>query len=253
MEVLKHTKVKVPLLVATSPDGKELMKDVELTVIAALKSPYGIIPDYVSTDIIETGKFFEETVVFDIIAHLKPGMLFVDVGANLGTFTAAARAVGAETISIEPQPILQASLKANAGKGKIFAVGAGTSKEKMTVFDTFMRHPNRGVIMANLGGNDLLGAGGRQPSNVQVEIKKLDTMLKGTKPDVIKIDVEGMERDVLESGLKIIAQHKPILYLEQNHGYELAACYKILKPLGYYIAEVLGDEFSSTVIRYEVK
>ena len=242
MEVLRQVKVQLPL-----PDGTP----VDLTLIATLNAPpRGVLPDFISTYIWETRKFFEESVVFDIVAHLKPGMMFVDVGANLGTFTAAARAVGAETISIEPQPVLQETLRANAGEGKVFSVGAGTSTEKLRVYTAFMRHPRSGGIMANLGGNGMVNEGGRQPSDVEVEIRRLDDLLEGVKPDIIKIDVEGMEQDVLISGTETLEKYKPLLYLEQNKGHELNACFKVLKPLGYRVDEVLGDELSSTVVRY---
>jgi FkbM family methyltransferase len=227
-------------------------KVAEVYVIAALDSPYGVIQDYISDHIIETGTFFEADEVKAIMSELKKDDLFVDVGANLGTFTAAARALGCTTISIEPQPILQKSLKNNAKGCEVHAVGAGTSKEMLNVWEAFMRHPKRGTIMANIGGNDLIGSGGRKPSDVKVPIKTLDEIVGKRNPKIMKIDVEGMEADVLTSGMKVLERCHPILYVEQNHSEEIAECWRLIRPLGYQITEVLGGMGSSVVVRYAV-
>ena len=225
-------------------------KVASVAVISALESPYGIIQDYISDHIIETGHFFEEDEVSRIAQELSEGDLFVDVGANLGTFTAMAQALGCKTISIEPQPILQKSLKHNAKSGEIHAVGAGTSKEKLNVYECFTRHPDRGVIMANLGGNDLIGMDNRQKTDVKVDIKTLDSIIGNRNPKLIKIDVEGMEADVIKSGIETIKRCKPILYVEQNHMDEFAECWSLIKPLGYNVTEIVGGMGSSVVIRY---
>lgn len=226
-------------------------KTAEVYVITSLESPYGIVQDWISDEILTKRKFFEEDEVRAVVSCLSEGDLFVDVGANIGSFTAAARAVGAETISVEPQPILQKTLKKNAGKGEVHAVGAGTSEERLTVHEAYMRHPRRGTIMANLGGNDLKGTMGRRKSEIEVEVRTLDSIIGTRNPKVIKVDVEGMEADVLASGMRTIKRCRPIIFAEQNHSEEMAECWKLLKPLEYRIADVIGGMGSSVVVRYE--
>lgn len=242
MKVLSVERIPVKM-----PNSQQM---VEMTVITALESQYGIVQDYISDDILSHRRFFEEEEVGRVIAELSPGDLFVDVGANIGTFTVAAQAVGATTISIEPQPILQKTLKKNAGKGEIHAVGAGTSKDKLHIYTCFTRHPDRHTIIANLGGNSLLNIGGRTDSGVEVEIKTLDEIVGNRSPKVIKIDVEEMEADVIKSGLKMIERCKPVIYAENNSGDAIVECFNILKPLGYKITDVIGELGSSTVVRY---
>jgi FkbM family methyltransferase len=226
-------------------------KTAEVHVITAVRSPYGVIQDYISAQVIEDGRFFEEHEVEAIVRLLAPGDLFVDIGANIGLFTAAARAAGAETISIEPQEVCMKSLKKNAGKGEVVQAACGTKKDAMPVYDSYMRHPKRGAIMANIGASSVVSDFGRRDSGKKAEFLTLDEIVGRRNPKVIKIDVEGAEIDVLRSGEKVLERAKPVLFLEQNHGTELAVCANFLKRFGYRVAEVLGDENTSTVVRYE--
>lgn len=57
---------------------------------------------------------------------------------------------------------------------------------------------------------------GRGPA-VEVQGIKVDTMLKDKIPTLIKIDVEGCEREALDGAAKSIAKHKPKLILSLYH------------------------------------
>ena len=46
---------------------------------------------------------------------------------------------------------------------------------------------------------------------------KVQDLIPFTKPDMIKIDVEGFEIEVLKSLNSVIEQHKPDLYLIRNN------------------------------------
>ena len=60
-----------------------------------------------------------------------------------------------------------------------------------------------------------------QPSiqKIKVRVETLDTNLpEGYVPALIKIDVEGAERQVIEGGIKTITKHKPVIIFEHGKG-----------------------------------
>lgn len=52
------------------------------------------------------------------------------------------------------------------------------------------------------------------PNGVYSEAVSLDHLCRDKKPSLIKIDVEGMELQVLDSGSNFLGEDKPILYIE---------------------------------------
>lgn len=54
------------------------------------------------------------------------------------------------------------------------------------------------------------------------------------KPSLIKIDVEGMEADVIRGARETIARHSPVLYLE-NNGDNSTAIAPVLDEIGYRV------------------
>lgn len=51
---------------------------------------------------------------------------------------------------------------------------------------------------------------------LQIEIKKIDDLTWIARPNFIKIDVEGMESNVLLGGCNLITYHCPIMYIEND-------------------------------------
>jgi len=135
-------------------------------------------------------------------AHTPAGGVFVDVGANVGTYALAlARQVGAagKVIAIEPHPVTHARLAFNnAASGytqiRLFAAAAG---------------PADGELMIETDG-DNLGAShivSGQSSNkaIRVPSLRLQRILDeagASHVDALKIDVEGFEDRVLTGFFK---------------------------------------------------
>ena len=67
----------------------------------------------------------------------------------------------------------------------------------------------------------------------KVEVKQLDQVCN-FQIDFMKIDVEGMEMDVLEGGEKTINDQKPLIYLE-IYSKNLSNLLKWIKKMEYYI------------------
>ena len=152
---------------------------------------------------------------------LKPGMVFVDVGANDGYYTLfAARRVGPTglVIAAEPSSRERAHLQRNLGRNGLdnvtvvpAAIGAASG-----LADLHLAH---GVH----AGHNTLGAFAHddvvRASLERVAIEPLDsvvTRLGLTHVDFVKIDVEGAEARVIAGAMKVLGSMRPILLLEVN-------------------------------------
>ncbi len=130
---------------------------------------------------------------------LRPGDLFVDVGANVGSFTVLASAVrGARSLALEPDPCTAAHLRRNIAANAIgdlakvieSAVGAERGQVRFTIGrDT----TNQVIVNAD-----------EQLEGREVDIQPLDDLLQGEHPLLIKIDVEGYEANVLVGAQRVL-------------------------------------------------
>jgi FkbM family methyltransferase len=143
---------------------------------------------------------------------LEPGNVGIDVGANVGLVTLAmAKTVGetGHVIAIEPGTILYERLQRNlslnpALKKRVTSHQIGVSDKSGILFWQEDKN-NRG----NAGLNNTVGEA--------VNIETLDVLLEGYEAiDFIKIDVEGMEYEVIKGAEKILIKHKPILFYETH-------------------------------------
>ena len=131
----------------------------------------------------------------------RDGMTFLDVGANLGYYTAlAARAVGpnGRVLAVEPDPdsfgYLEQTIAANAvGNVEAFPVAASDTPAMLPLY----------ISTDNRGDNRLYAPDEERPQ-VEVEARPLDALLRENKietVDLIKIDVQGYEPKVI-AGLR---------------------------------------------------
>jgi len=131
-----------------------------------------------------------------LLLHLlREDSLFVDVGANVGSYTVlAAGAVGAKTMSIEPVPQtfrkLYANIRVNNVVDKVTSYNIGLGREQSTLRFTADQDAMNHVI------EDDTWTG---PS-IDVPVSTLDAILADRFPTLIKLDVEGWEAQVLAGG-----------------------------------------------------
>lgn len=150
-------------------------------------------------------------------ALLAPGEVFVDVGANVGAISADLQRSGAgyQIWAFEPQPACHAVAAANllGGDGARvlpYAVGDRDGTIDLPELDLRQR--------ANFGEMDL-GArrSGAAARTVPVPLIRLDTFLKdrAPAPRLIKIDVEGGEREVI-AGAEGLMHDRLVLSIEAD-------------------------------------
>jgi FkbM family methyltransferase len=130
-------------------------------------------------------------------AHLPADGVFVDVGANVGTFALPlAQAVGAggKVIAVEPHPVTQARLAFNRAASRLaqvtlVAAAAGADDGELLIE----------TDGDNLGASHVI-TGAASASAIKVPSRTLQHILSdasASKVDALKIDVEGFEDRVL--------------------------------------------------------
>jgi FkbM family methyltransferase len=192
---------------------------------------YNIHDLYIGRSLDLYGEFSEgEIELFG--QFLKPGMVAVEVGANIGAHTVfLAQAVGptGQVVAFEPQRVVYQTLCANLALNSItnvqaFHAAVGTSPGEIVVpvLDYRQQH--------NFGG---LGLGGHSHGE-RVPLTTLDT-LRLSACHLLKIDVEGMEQSVLEGGQETIRRLKPILYVENDRKDKAAALIRYIDSLDYHM------------------
>jgi FkbM family methyltransferase len=147
-----------------------------------------------------------------VLHSLRPTDLFVDVGANVGSYTVlAAAAVGARCISFEPDPAAYAALIENLNINGItsrveaspVAVGATSGQVAFT--------RGRDTLGHVLQGASLYSAG-------RVRLIVLDDVLDGRVPALMKIDVEGFEGEVLRGAGRTLTQPGLLAVIMETNG-----------------------------------
>lgn len=149
---------------------------------------------------------------------LRPGMTFIDVGANVGYFTyLAARIVGptGRVIAFEPSAVVFARLRdaieqAQARYVQVENLGLDAIAGNATLY----------IPPPSVGNHSptLVPTPGWEP--VTVELETLDGYCKHAnvdRVDLLKMDVEGCERDVLEGATALLkGQRVDAILLEFN-------------------------------------
>lgn len=137
---------------------------------------------------------------------LKPGMVAVDVGANIGWYTVQmAKLVGPSgcVMAFEPMRDPRALLEWHVALndlGRCVRVYPYALSDDEAVLDTHFPY-------ANPDGRHF------DPGLEQVHVRRLDEFAQ-TRFDLIKIDVDGRELRVLQGAAEIIARYKPMLLFE---------------------------------------
>jgi FkbM family methyltransferase len=186
---------------------------------------------------------YEPHVTGAIEHALKPGGVFLDIGANIGYYTllAAARVgSGGKVIAFEPNPrnceLLGKSVELNR-----FA--------NVTLHSYAVSDQAGSFGFSADDSNGRLTAGEQEIAQFQVETVVLDQFLAQEKRiDVIKMDIEGFEGKALQGMKQLIRRHTPVIISEFNagsmerlSGIKPAEYLDQLRDLDYTIA-IIADE-----------
>src|SRR5262249_15085658 len=127
-----------------------------------------------------------------LLHFLRSGDLFLDIGANVGTYTVLASGVcKAKTWAFEPDPETMLSLKRN--------IEINNLNDLVTVYELAL-----GATETEVGftiGRDTENRVAAVDGHCRVVAQKtLDSLLSGFDPTFAKLDVEGYEEEVLRGG-----------------------------------------------------
>jgi len=160
--------------------------------------------------------------------------LFVDTGANAGSYTIlASAAIGASAYAIEPAPgtyiRLIENLRLNHVETRVKSLNAGAGSAS-----------GQALFVSNLDTtNHVLSAEANDASAIKVEIVTLDHILANENPAMIKIDVEGYELPVLEGAINVLKKpslHTVILELNgsgSRYGFDESIIVRLMNDNGF--------------------
>ncbi|WP_152046943.1 FkbM family methyltransferase [Aureimonas psammosilenae] len=182
------------------------------------------------------GSFFEAGELEVLRARLGSGRRVVDVGANTGNHTVffAGPMAASHVLPFEPSP--------EAAKALAQAVEAnGLSNVDLSMMGTGVgaREERMRIVSSERGG---LGAGhlAEGAGEGSIPVVRLDDVLTQA-PDLLKIDVEGMELDVLEGAKATIASARPLIFIEIANA-NTAQFMRWLDLAGYRIERIFSDK-----------
>ena len=186
--------------------------------------------------------------------YLTEGSTALDVGANVGVHTLAfAEMVGAigNVIAIEGQPEVSTLLAYNvvanelSDRVKIVTALAG-SKSALVPYVSKVANENMGALsfVQNVHEPEKIAvSGGLRFTLPLITIDSLNL----TSCALIKIDVEGMEEDVLVGATETLRFCRPAVYFEyaNNNIEQLSRVQKMLAGLGYRLFWHVANPFNS--------
>jgi FkbM family methyltransferase len=179
---------------------------------------------------------WEEWITDFVRRTLRPGAVFVDVGAHVGWFTlVACDTVGPDgkVFAIEPQPklasLIRSSLAVNgfADRASVYNLALSDERSKATLF----QRPN------DSGCATILAPGKGFIIETEVDVFTLDEIIDGQKVDYIKIDAEGAEPRILRGAIATLDANPEIQLLVEHHAGDEAAM-SILRNSGFALALV---------------
>lgn len=185
----------------------------------------------------------EEIAVQKILAdRLRPGMVFYDLGANIGLFTLlAASRVGAtgRVFSFEPDPWVAARLRGNIarnGFANVTVVDAGvwSAGGNVNFITSDASAPDHGTGKIVVGSD----------ANPGLPIRCLaldDFIATAPPPDGIKCDVEGAEVEAFRGAVKLLKSRRPWIICEMHSEVNDRVAREFLGSLGYSFESVDGN------------
>jgi len=166
----------------------------------------------------------------DFFLSLPDHTVAVEVGANIGSLTLPISRYYKWVYAFEPQPEIFKILAANLALNSLvnahcFPYGCSDENNEITLPHIDYNHPN------NYGAFELEKYQGQ--GDHKVRIVRLDDFLDPPALDLLKVDVEGMELQVLKGAEKLIQKFSPVIFVENDRAHHSKALIEYLWSLGY--------------------
>ncbi|MGQ4660286.1 FkbM family methyltransferase [Lysobacter sp. F6437] len=182
--------------------------------------------DHISQVLRSTGTFYEREMLVSLASHLQAGDLVVDAGANIGNHALFfAKVCGCRVLAFEAMPDTSEVLKKNVAINHAaelvevhqVALGAEAAHAAVLRYDP-----------TNVGGTTLsLDEAG------SIDVQPLDELVNQSPVRLIKIDVEGMDLDVLKGARRILSDDRPWVVCEAGTAEAYATIREFMRESGY--------------------
>jgi FkbM family methyltransferase len=237
--------LKCPQIAHCLPDNKKLQVNYLNTYKINVDTRYPIEREMVS------GYYDKETQRV-IETFVKEGDVCFDIGANIG----AVSLMLSKKISklglcyaFEPGLVqfkrLLNNIKINNLQKTIKPINIALSDS-----NNYLNWQEDSDNLGNASCTNVIG-----DQTIKVKAKKLDDFVKKhkiNKVDFIKIDVEGMEYEVLKGSIETIRKYKPIIYYETRLEFEMGRKRKVLFELEKLLISLGYELFSFKKNKLEI-
>lgn len=201
------------------------------------------LTDIIQRDLLMSDDYFDRKHLADVfsfddhrIARAVKGHTVLDIGANIGNHSLyfALEKGARKVIAFEPVPLTFSILKRNVeinhleDRIELHNCGLGEENVCATVpsYDT-----------KNIGGTSL-----RPGTDGGIVIRVLDEMELPDDIALVKIDVEGMEPDVVQGAMKMLRAQHPYVMMESFER-NAPTMIRIMKELGYEYQKMGGADY----------
>ena len=181
-------------------------------------------------------------------AYLKKGDVVIDVGANIGTYSLQAASIIGDTgkvHSFEAHPVIANYLNKNVGLNcrrniKIYNTALGSFNGRLSFTDR--KSDDQNAVSC---GKELLSVSvARLDDALEHEFKSIETIA------LLKIDVEGYERFVLEGSLKTLTKCQCVCFEAyeknfQTYKYTTTDIIRFLRQKGFQVVKPQNDQWIS--------
>ena len=201
---------------------------------------HGILNDHIFKSINNSRVFYENDLLFHLFTkvYFKENSIAIDIGANIGNHSIFfGKYLCGTVLAFEPSAInydiLDRNLKINLDKNKFKAYRMALGNSTGDVELTYPNTDNLGMARVSYDINN---------NNNKVEKVKISTLDKILSKDniynninMIKIDVEGLEIDVLKGAENVISRNLPHIIVEAHNKDKLLRIKKYLDKFNYSI------------------
>jgi FkbM family methyltransferase len=197
-------------------------------------------------------KGFFDSTLHEVVKELNyspSDTLIIDIGANVGLVSISLALKGFKVHAVESLPEhiykLERNLKLNSLSCPIIPFVLSDEDQSESIL---LHVPSGNSGASSFDKNyDFLGFSTLTPTSVSVST--LDSVLKNIfdpfKKLILKIDVEGMEIQVLNGGAQTINRHRPIILMEwKSQAFDSSRAFKLnefLSNYSYNIARIFLD------------
>ncbi|MFG5408137.1 FkbM family methyltransferase [Piscinibacter sakaiensis] len=200
--------------------------------------------DYIPTKMLRENRFYEQEFLEQFALFHSNDGVFVDVGANIGNHAIYfAEVIGSRVIAFEPQPHNALCLQINANVNQLlprievhkFALGREVGEIDLAMsieknFGSFSSSPTLNPLASYEDDT-------ATHTYYRVPVRTLDAVMQafhpGDKISVLKVDVEGMEIDVLHGAEDVIRKWLPFIACECFNHATFGRVDAFLTRLGY--------------------